>query len=92
MNLIKNIFRTIGLVGSTLIGALLGFAMGVFAFWFSKIFIGFFASVIDTAPFIESTIKFIYASEYSDLIQYIFIGAFTILVPYSFYINRGDYR
>ena len=90
MNFVKNIFRTIGLVGSICIGALLGFAMGIFAFWFSKIFIGFFASIIDTAPFIESTIKFIYASEYSDLIQYIFIGFFTFLVPYSWYLNSRD--
>ena len=92
LDFVKGIFATIGLVGMLIVGALVGFAIGIFAYWFSKIFIGFFASIIDTAPFIESIIQFLYASEYSDLIQYIFIGAFTILVPYSFYINRGDYR
>ena len=87
MNLIKNIFKTIGLVGSMFVGALIGFAIGIFVYWFIKIFIGLFASSIDTAPFIESIIYILYNSEYSDLIQYFFIGCFTILVPISWYLK-----
>jgi hypothetical protein len=87
---LKGIVATIGLVGGLIIMALVGFAIGIFAFWFSKIFIGFSASIIDTAPFIESIIQFLYASEYSDLIQYIFIGSFTILTPLSWYLNGKD--
>ena len=90
IDVLKGIVATIGLVGGLIIMALVGFAIGIFAFWFSKIFIGFFASIIDTAPFIESIIQFLYASEYSDLIQYIFIGSFTILTPLSWYLNTSD--
>ena len=58
LDFIKFIIGTLGLIGGLIIGALVGFAIGIFAFWFSKIFIGFFASIIDTAPFIESIIYF----------------------------------
>ena len=88
IDVLKGIVATIGLVGGVIIGALVGFAIGIFAYWFSKIFIGFFASIIDTAPFIESIIQFLYASEYSDLIQYIFIGAFTLFIPLSWLVNK----
>ena len=90
IDVLKGIVATIGLVGGLIIMALVGFAIGIFAFWFSKIFIGFFASIIDTAPFIESIIQFLYASEYSDLIEYIFICSFTILTPLSWYLNTSD--
>jgi len=88
LDFVKGIVATIGLVGMLIVGALVGFAIGIFAYWFSKIFIGFFASIIDTAPFIESIIQFLYASEYSDLIQYIFIGAFTLFIPLSWLVNK----
>ena len=88
LDFIKGIVSTIGLVGMLLVGALVGFAIGIFAFWFIKIFIGTFLGWIDSAPFIDSIVYYLYASEYADLIQYVFIGAFTLFIPLSWLVNK----
>ena len=90
LDFIKFIVGTLGLIGMILVGALVGFAIGIFAFWFSKLFITFFASTFDNAPLIESIIHFLYEGEYSDIVQYVFIGAFTLFIPLSWYVNTED--
>ena len=90
LNFIKFIVGTLGLIGMILVGALVGFAIGIFAFWFSKLFITFFASTFDNAPLIESIIQFLYEGEYSDIVQYVFIGAFTLFIPLSWYVNTEE--
>jgi hypothetical protein len=89
LNFIKWIVGAIGLVGLILIGALVGFAIGIFAFWFAKHFITFFSSFFDNAPLIASTIHFLFEGEYSALVQYVFIGAFTILIPLNWF-SKSD--
>tara|TARA_R100000388_G_scaffold19433_1_gene14832 strand:- start:2068 stop:2343 length:276 start_codon:yes stop_codon:yes gene_type:complete len=90
LDFIKGIVSTIGLVGMLLVGALVGFAIGIFAFWFAKHFITFFSSFFDNAPLIESTIHFLYEGKYSDIVQYVFIGAFTLFIPLSWLVNTKD--
>ena len=90
LDFVKGIVATIGLVGMLIVGALVGFAIGIFAFWFSKHFITFFSSFFDNAPLIESTIAFLYEGKYSDIVQYIFIGAFTLFIPLSWLVNTKD--
>ena len=89
-DILKYIIALFGAILGTLVMALIGFGIGIFAFWFSKQMITFFASTFDNAPLIESTLHFLYKGDYSDIVQYVFIGAFTILIPLSWWGNSDD--
>ena len=90
LNFIKGLVAMVGLGFALVLMAVIGFCLGMFLFWFGRFMLMGVVEIVDFAPLITDGIKWVFTSEYADLIQYIFIGGCTILYPLNWYLEGND--
>tara|TARA_Y100000589_G_C27176213_1_gene638885 strand:- start:2308 stop:2595 length:288 start_codon:yes stop_codon:yes gene_type:complete len=90
LNFIKGILSLVGFGFGLLIMAIYGFCFGMFLFWFGRFMLMGVVEIVDFAPLITDGIKWVFSSEYSDIIQYTFIGGCTIMYPVNQHLGDND--